>query len=147
VTTLPNPGGPAYDLYNDIASLRITVLGASVGDGTWDKADLMVSNLGGYTNWDTGGGALDLNTELVGQATLYGKTWGTPNGRSGDFNLFFGGGGPAGTNFFTLTTNDGYGEQMLLTEFSPTANTPEPGSLILLSSGIVGLGKRLRRRE
>ncbi len=40
ITTLPNPGGPAYDMYNDIESLTVTVMGAGLGDGTWTKDDL-----------------------------------------------------------------------------------------------------------
>src|SRR5271169_3440708 len=40
LTTLPNPGPTVYDMYNDISSLTITVVGASSGNGTWTKADL-----------------------------------------------------------------------------------------------------------
>jgi hypothetical protein len=145
LTTLPNPGGPVYDMYNDTASLTITVVDAPVGDGTWNKGDLTISQFDSYTNWDTGGGVLNLNAELIGQPTMYGQTWGTPNGHSGDFNLFFGRGGPSGTNFFTLTTDEGYGDQMLLTEFAPDGDTPEPGTFILLSSGVLGIAMRLRR--
>jgi hypothetical protein len=149
ITTLPNPGGPAYDMYNDIESLTVTVRGAGLGDGTWTKGDLSRRNdFGVYTYWDTGGGALNLNADLVGQATMYGGPWGTPNSFSGDFNLFFDEGGPFGTNYFTLTTSDGFGDPMLLTEFTPagSTSTPELGTFVLVSSGIFGLTGILRRR-
>jgi hypothetical protein len=149
VTTLPNPGGPAYDMYNDIGSLTVTVMGAGGGDGTWTKEDLSrLNQFGVYTYWDTGGGALNLNAELVGQATMYGGPWGTPNSFSGDFNLFFADGGPFGTSYFTLTTSDGYGDPMLLTEFAPvgSTSTPESGTFILMSFGLFELVGILRRK-
>jgi hypothetical protein len=146
LTTLPNPGGPAYDMYNDISSLTITVTGASSGNGTWTKADLApISNLGTYTYWDTGGSALDLTKQLVGQPTL-GNPWGTPDGISGDFNLFFTNGGPLGTSYFTLTTDGGTQDSMLLTSFAPVSSTPEPGTMALFGSGILGLAGVLRRK-
>jgi hypothetical protein len=40
LTTLPNPAAQGYDLSNDTASLTVTVVGASSGNGTWTKADL-----------------------------------------------------------------------------------------------------------
>ncbi len=52
ITTLPNPGGPGYDLYSDIVSLTVTVTGAtlSTNDGTWTKGDLAPLSLDGtYT--------------------------------------------------------------------------------------------------
>ena len=129
LTTLPNPSG-TYDMYNDIVSLTITVTGASSGNGTWTKADLApISALGTYTYWDTGGATLDMNQELVGQPTA-GNPWGTPDGISGDFNLFFQNGGPLGTFYFTLTTDGGTEDSMLLTSFDPVPNNlPEPGTL------------------
>jgi hypothetical protein len=146
LTTLPNPGGPAFDLYNEIQSLTVTVSGAGLGDGTWTKADLGPNSaLGTYTYWWTGGGALNLGTELVGQPTVDGGPWGTPDGNSGDFNLFFNGSGPLGTFYFTLTTDGGTGDSLLLTEFAPTS-TPEPGTLMLLASGLAGLAGAVRRK-
>jgi hypothetical protein len=146
LTTLPNPGGPAYDLYPNMASLTVTVTGASSGNGTWTKSDLAkLSSLGTYTYWDTGGVALDLSKELVGQPTL-GNPWGTPDGISGDFNLFFTNGGPLGTFFFTLTTDGGTQDSMLLTSFAPVSSTPEPGTMTLFGSGIIGLAGVLRRK-
>lgn len=146
LTTLPNPGGPDYDMYNDIASLTVTVVGASSGNGTWTKADLApISGLGTYTYWWTGGVALNMNQQLVGQPTL-GNPWGTPDGNSGDFNLFFTNGGPLGTFFFTLTTDGGTQDPMLLTSFAPVSSTPEPGTMALFGSGIIGLAGVLRRK-
>ncbi len=147
LTTLPNPGGPNYDMYNDIASLTITITGASSGNGTWTRADLApISNLGTYTYWWTGGVALNMNQQLVGQPTQ-GSPWGTDDGNSGDFNLFFTNGGPIGTFYFTLTTDGGTEDSMLLTSFAPVnSSTPEPGSMVLMGSGLLMLGGSIRRR-
>lgn len=147
LTTLPNPGGPAYDMINDIVSLSITVTGATSGNGTWTKTDLApISNLGTYTYWDTGGGALDLNQELVGQPTANGGPWGTPDGLSGDFNFFFTNGGPIGTFYFTMTTDGGNGDSMLLTSVSPATSLPEPGTLALMGSGLALFTGAIRRK-
>jgi hypothetical protein len=144
VTTLPNPGPPAFDIYTDISSLTITITGATSGNGTWTRADLCAcSVLGTYTYWWTGGAALNLNQQLVGQPTL-GNPWGTPDGISGDFNLFFTNGGPIGTFYFTLTTDGGLEDPMLLTSFAPAV--PEPGSMVLMGSGFVLLAGTVRRR-
>jgi len=146
LTTLPNPGGPAYDMYNDIVSLTVTVTGASSGNGTWTRADLApISNLGTYTYWWTGDVALDMTTELVGQPTL-GSPWGTPDGLSGDFNLFFTNGGPLGTFYFTLTTDGGNGDSMQLESFAPVGGVPEPGTIALMGTGLVLLTNSIRRR-
>jgi len=74
------PSGPA------ISALSITVSGASSGNGTF-SIDAFKSII-----WDTGGVALDLTQELVGQPTdgaPYGDPWGTPviPPSGGDFNL------------------------------------------------------------
>jgi hypothetical protein len=144
LTTLPNPGGPAYDMYNDIQSLTLTVTGASSGNGTWTKADLApISNLNTYTYWDTGGATLNMQQELVGQPTT-GNPWGTPDGLSGDFNLFFTNGGPLGTFYFTLTTSGGLGDSMLLESVAPAV--PEPGTLALAGSGVILLAGTIRRK-
>jgi len=144
LTTLPNPGGPAYDMYPDIVSMSLTVSGAISGNGTWSRSDLApISNLGTYTYWDTGGVALDMNQQLVGQPTT-GSPWGTPDGLSGDFNFFFTNGGPIGTFYFTLTSDGGNGDSMLLTSVAP--EVPEPGTFVLAGSGIMLFAGSLRRR-
>jgi hypothetical protein len=143
LTTLPNPGGPAYDMINDIASMTLTVTGASSGNGTWSKSDLApISNLGTYTYWDTGGATLNMLQQLVGQPTT-GNPWGTPDGISGDFNFFFTNGGPIGTFYFTMTTAGGNGDSMLLTSVEPV---PEPGTIVLAGSGVMLLAGSIRRR-
>ena len=146
LTTLPNPAGPTQvDIYNDITSLSVTVTGASSGNGTFTKADLIpASSFGTYTYWSTDGVALDMNSELVGQSTP-GGAWGTDTSCCGDFNLFFASPGPLGTFYFTMTTDGGGEDPMLLTSFAPTA-VPEPGSIFLLGSGLAGIAGVIRRR-
>jgi hypothetical protein len=134
LTTLPNPtpGNAEINIYNDIQSLTLTVTGASSGNGTWTKADVY------YTYWWTGGVTLNMYRDLIGQPTT-GNPWGTPDGLSGDFNLFINDPGPVGTYFFTMTTNGGAGDTMLLTEFS----LPEPSSLALLGAGFFTIAAAL----
>ena len=139
LTTLPNPNASSTDILGSITSLTVTVTGASAGNGTWTRADLPTSSA---TYWWTDGATLNMNAQLVGQATPN-SPWGTPDGASGDFNLFFATtGAPTGTNYFTLTTNGG--EDMLLTSFAPV---PEPDSLALLGFGAVVLASLVGRRK
>jgi hypothetical protein len=119
---LPNPGAPGFMLTPAfITSVTLTVSGASAGNGTFTLADFVA------LRWDTEGGTLDLNTELVGQATA-GQPWGTTfDTLAGDFNLFGDGVSPApvGTTYFTLSANGGAGDPMRLISFRPV---PEPVS-------------------
>ena len=145
LTTLPNPTG-SVDISNDITSLTVTVSGAPIGNGTFTKTDL------NFTYWWTGGVTLNMLTQLVGQPTT-GNPWGTPDGTSGDFNLFFNPPGPYGSWYFTMTTsipahasNLLTGDPMVLTSFAPAdPAVPEPGSALLFGTGIAGLAGVLRR--
>ena len=139
LTTLPNPISGNVNISGDIQSLSVTVTGAGSGDGTWTLADLY------DTYWWTGSDALNMGTELVGQPTT-GNPWGTSDGSSGDFNLWFDNGGPNGYFNFDLATAGEGGDQMLLTEFDPVSDTPEPGSFILLGSGLAALAGMARRK-
>jgi hypothetical protein len=74
-----------------------------------------------FAYWSTNGAILDLDQSLIGQPT-FDAPWGTvpSGGEAGDFNLFFNPpGSPFGTWYFTLTTDQGAGEEMTLTEMVP----------------------------
>ena len=149
---LPNPGSVIFQpLTPTVTALSITVSGAASGNGTFNMSDF------DFWVWDTNGATLDLSSQLVGQNTL-GNPWGTEDGifgtpddgLSGDFNLFAFTvlGAPAGTNYFTLTTNNGTGDSMLLTSFSPqTAAVPEPTSIAIfgIGAGLMSLVSNRRR--
>ena len=133
-----------FDPASIFQSLSITITGASSGNGTFTLADFTGAN---NMYWNTNGGTLNFNAPLIGQATI-GSPWGTSVGGSGDFNLFSNGADPAaptGAINFTLGANGGSGDAIQLTEFTP-APTPEPSSLLLLLSGILGLAVLARRR-
>jgi hypothetical protein len=126
-------------------SFSITISGASSGNGTFTLGDFdtVLINLNG---------TLDFTKELVGQATA-GDPWGTPDGNGGDFNLLnqTKPGNPAapnGTIYFTLTTDAGSGDPMLLTSFRPAPSAvPEPSGIILVSTGLGLTGIAILRRR
>lgn len=143
---LLNPGttGFSVPLAPTVTALSITVSGAVSGNGTFTMSD--------FSGWvfETGGATLNLNSQLVGQSTL-GNPWGTPDSVSGDFNLFSTvPGGPFGFDFFTLATDGGSGNLMLLTSFSPqTAAVPEPTSVAIfgIGAGFMSFVSNRRRRR
>ena len=141
---LPNPGFVFGDpLSPTVTALSITVSGASSGNGTFNMSDF------DFWFWDTNGATLDLSSQLVGQNTL-GNPWGTPQSMSGEFNLFAltVQGAPLGSDYFTLRTNNGSGDLMLLTSFSPqTAAVPEPTSIAIfgIGAGLMSLVSNRRR--
>ena len=135
-----------------VLDFEITVSGSASGNGTFTIEDY--SEIIFFTN----GGALDLDTELVGQPTD-GDPWGTPGGNGGDFNIFAGGGGgqggdrydtaptpqgdiglpPIGTFFFEITANGGGGESMLLTSFRPAGAPMATAIPTLSAAGLAAL--------
>jgi len=148
LTTLPNPTtSGSVPIYDDIQSLSVTVTGADSGNGTWTLSDLDEVE---QPTWNTNSATLNMEEELIGQPTPgnptgTGDPWGTPGGNGGDFNLEFDNGGPSGINPFELYNVNG--DDMYLTEFDPiTTVIPEPGTMLLLSSGLVGLAGMLRRK-
>ncbi len=126
-TLLQNPGANNFTLPNPaVLALNVTVSGSASGNGTFSITD--------FTGvvFDTFGGTLNFGNQLVGQPTS-GGSWGTPDGNSGDFNLFSTGPArgpsnygqpqtapngantpPDGVFFFTLGANGGAGEPMVL---------------------------------
>ena len=122
-----------------ITKLNMTVSGASSGNGIFNLADF------GTTYWGTNGATLDMSRELVGQSTS-GQTFGSTSGSGGEFNFFPAANGnpatPSGSWYFTLTTNGGNGDSMVLTSFAPV---PEPTSCALAAVATLALLTRRRR--
>jgi hypothetical protein len=121
-----------------LVDLQLTVVGATSGNGTFQKSDF------GQIVWFTNGGTLNLNQALIGQATAN-KPWGTAfTGSAGDFNLFQASGSPSapnGTDYFELTPS-GSSNRMRLVSFTPV---PEPSGAALLLSGLAVAAGRRRR--
>ena len=96
-----------------ITQLELTVSNASDGNGTFTANDFH------SFFWWTGGRTLYFDKEVIGQPTSN-LPWGTPDGYSGDFNLFSNNpSAPDGLFFFILATSGGFGDLMLLTNFVP----------------------------
>ena len=137
---VPNPGD--YFDFGTIplwfVDIQLTIQGATSGNGVFQKSDFE-----GLV-WDTSGGTLNLNQELVGQVTSN-KPWGTTtDSLSGDFNIFAAVGSPSaptGTSYFQLTPS-GSSDTMNLVSFAPI---PEPSSSMLIVFGAVALGLKRRR--
>lgn len=149
-TLLANPGDNEFDLPNPaVLALTVTVSNASSGNGTFGIADFA------SITFNTNGGTLNFNQQLVGQPTD-GDPWGTPSlGDGGDFNFFIPSvparqqavTPPTGVFWFTLGADGGDADAMQLTSLAlagPAAATvavPTLSSWMLaLLAGLLGLG-------
>jgi hypothetical protein len=169
-TLLANPGANDFLLPNPaVLALDVTVTGSAAGDGTFTITDFE------EVVFDTDGGTLNFGANLVGQPTSD-SIWGTPDGASGDFNLFAAGlpdgaerypqsrpapngkgpNTPSGVFYFTLGANFGFDEPMVLTGMSvpagpvaPPATLPIGREAMLLLAGMLGLvaAFAIRRRK
>ena len=158
-TLLANPGSNSFNLPNPaVLALNVTVTNSGVADGSFTMAD--------FTGvvFDTNGGTLNFNQQLVGQPTA-GDPWGTPSGGDGgDFNLFSrnmtglaapSGGAlpPNGVFYFTLGSNGGNGPAATLGSMSRAAGAAvvaAPGLggwAMALLAGLFGLGASLALRR
>ena len=155
-----NYGGTNHDF---VTALTVNVSGASSGNGTFNLSDF------DGVLFDTSMAGVDFSKPLVGQvlAGVGGAgidgSWGNgdlatnittaptpPQSYNGDFQLFSPGSSlaPSGTNPFEISALTG--ESMQLTSFAPTSAvaTPEPGTMMLLGSGVVSFAvSRFRRRK
>lgn len=120
-----NTGDAGAFYASAVLDLQVTVAGAGSGNGTFGRDDF------NDIAWDSNGGTMDFNTELVGQPTN-GWPWGAEgsSGQAGDFNLFSSGNtasAPDGAFFFVLGANGGSADSMTLRSFRPgPAAIPEP---------------------
>jgi hypothetical protein len=148
-TLLNNPGTNNFTLPNAaVLALQVTVSGATSGNGTF--------GIGSFTgvSFSTGGGTLNLGTELVGQPTP-GGPWGPLGG--GDFNLFSAiAPAPTGVDPFILGANQGTADAMTLRTVAPAAPAPAAaapipalslGDLLFLALVLGGAGIVLIRHR
>lgn len=131
-----------------VQSFWITIQGTGAGDGTFTKADFSAIRFNAPT-------ALDLDEELIGQSLGNGDTFGDPDGRGGDFNLY---GNPAvalhvpsGTGFFQIVPDE-YGgngiDPLRVTSIQPLSVVPEASeaAMSLAGLGLMMLFVQGRRR-
>ena len=146
-----------------VTALTVNVSGASSGNGTFNLSDF------DGVLFDTSLAGVDFSKPLFGQvlAGVGGSgingSWGNgdlatnistapdpPQSYNGDFQLFSPGSSlaPSGTNPFEISALGG--ESMQLTSFAPSSAvaTPEPGTMMLLGSGVLTFAvSRFRRRK
>jgi hypothetical protein len=143
-STLPGLGFTSVFLPSaDVTALSITITGASSGNGTFGYSDFNEIYFWSPT-------PLDLTQELIGQPVSGGTDFfgDSDNGLGGDFNIFGNGGAaPLGTFYFQLTTDDGFGDTMLVTSMLPVSTVPEPAAWTMMLVGLGALGGALRRRN
>ncbi len=124
-----------------VTDFGMTIAGASSGNGSFGLSDFSWMYF-----WTPS--TLDFTKELIGQPLTNGSTFGnTGGGIGGDFNIFASTvGAPSGTWYFTLTTNGGAGDQMLVTSIAPSS-VPVPAAVWLFGTGIAGLMGMGKRRQ
>lgn len=141
---IPNIGFQDPINMDQVIDLGITITGANSGNGTFTKSDF-------NSIYFASASTLDYSTQLIGQSLSNGETFGptgsnTGDGEKGDFNLFgVTTAAPVGTWYFTLTTNNGSGDQMLVTSMTPAV--PEPEAIALMLAGLVCVGFLGARRK
>lgn len=134
------PGVPL----DQVIDLGITIEGATSGNGAFTKSDFDFIYFASPS-------VLNYSTQLIGQSLSNGQTFGptgstTGSGEKGDFNLFTSTqGAPEGTWYFTLATNNGNGDRMLVTSMTPAV--PEPEAIALMLAGLVCVGFISTRRK
>ena len=136
--------------------LGTSAFGTDVGSGTVAQTSLnshfLFTNASGYDVYDVtigvSGSAMSagsqywvsLSNASDSQGNNSTEAWDIPNGGSG---------GPATCNFRQSGVNDGdcgLGGESFTLSGNPVAPTPEPSSILLFGSGILGLAGVLRRK-
>lgn len=151
------PGGGPIAMA-DIASLSVTVTGASYGNGSFGKSDF--SSLDFFYSH-----SLVLSGQLIGQYTPpvdfndFTEPFGTdPYGQSGDFNLLglSTGTAPSGVGPFLMVTNGdpsidpSAGHDLLRIAsiiVTPAAAVPEQSTYLMLLTGLALVGLLAYRRD
>jgi hypothetical protein len=143
--TLPNIDHESAIPVSELSDLVLTITGASSGNGTFRKSDFSAL-------YFMSPSSLDLSKPLVGQALTDGSSFGPLDshpgtGNRGDFNLLGAtDNAPVGTFVFTLTSDGGHGDSLLLTALTPAIPEPDTALLMLAASGIVA-GAMVRKRK
>ncbi len=124
----------------EVTAFSLTVSGATTGNGTFDLSYF------DYFSWNTKDVELDLSQNLVGQITVDGLGWASEAG-AGGFGLGAkaGSGAPQSELWYVLLTDNGNGDSLKLTSFTPV---PVPAAIWLFGSALSGLlGGAFRRNR
>lgn len=125
-TSLPADGTFIFDFFLDVAPFPGAVLSGINGPAGWNDLGNIFSDNATFIDWNA-----SLGSEIAPGVSLDGFLF------SSDLAI--------GDRPFTVLFADGSGTP-LGSSFDGTSAIPEPGSLLLLVSGLAGLGRMFRRR-